>query len=56
MAVNKLISTIFAAIATFENERRKERERHGIKAAKKAGKYQYLGRKTFITKELIEEV
>jgi DNA invertase Pin-like site-specific DNA recombinase len=39
MAVNKLISTNLAAIATFENERRKERQRQGISAAKKAGKY-----------------
>ena len=39
-----------AAIATFENER----QRQGIQAAKKAGKY--LGRKTVITKKLIAEV
>ena len=50
VAVNKLIATNLAAIATFENERRKER----IEATKKAGKY--LGRKTVITKKLIEEV
>jgi DNA invertase Pin-like site-specific DNA recombinase len=30
MAVNKLIATNLAAIATFENERRKERQRQGI--------------------------
>ena len=54
MAVNKLIATNLAAIATFENERRKERQRHGIQAAKKAGKY--LGRKTVITKKLIGQV
>jgi DNA invertase Pin-like site-specific DNA recombinase len=54
MAVNKLIATNLAAIATFENERRKERQRQGIKAAKAAGKY--LGRKTVITKKLIDEV
>lgn len=54
MAVNKLIATNLAAIATFENERRKERQRQGIEAAKKAGKY--LGRKTVITKKLIAEV
>ena len=54
MAVNKLISTNLAAIATFENERRKERQRQGIQAAKKAGKY--AGRKTVITKKLIAEV
>lgn len=40
--------------ATFENERRKERQRQGIQADKKAGKY--LGRKTVITKKLIAEV
>jgi DNA invertase Pin-like site-specific DNA recombinase len=38
MAVNKLISTNLAAIATFENERRKERQRQGIQAAKKKWK------------------
>ena len=54
MAVNKLIAANFAAIATFEHERRKEIQRKGIKAAKKAGKYG--GRKTVITKNLIEEV
>ena len=54
MAVNKLIATNLAAITTFENERRKERQRQGIAAAKKAGKY--LGRKTVITKKLIAQV
>jgi len=54
MAVNQLIATNLAAIATFENERRKERQRRGIKAAQKAGKY--IGRKTVITKKLIAEV
>lgn len=55
IAVNQLISTNLAAIATFENERRKERQRQGIKAAKKAGKY--LGRKTvFDDKKLIAQV
>ena len=54
MAVNKLISTNLAAIATFENERRKERQHQGIQAAKKNGKY--LGRKTVITKKLIAQV
>jgi DNA invertase Pin-like site-specific DNA recombinase len=53
-AVNKLIATNLAAIATFENERRQERQRQGIMAAKKAGKY--AGRKTVITKKLIAEV
>lgn len=54
MAVNKLIATNLAAIATFENERRKERQMEGIEAARKAGKY--LGRKTIITPKLISEV
>lgn len=54
MAVNQLISTNLAAIATFENERRKDRQRQGIKAAKKAGKY--FGRKTVIDKKLISQV
>ena len=54
MAVNKLIATNLAAIATFENERRRERQRKGIKAAKASGKY--LGRKTVINKKLIDEV
>ena len=54
MAVNQLIATNLAAIATFENERRKERQRQGIQAAKKNGKY--LGRKTVIDKKLIDEV
>jgi len=54
IAVNKLIATNLAAIATFENERRKERQRQGIQAAKKNGKY--LGRKTVIDKKLISQV
>ena len=54
MAVNKLIATNLAAIPTFEHERRKERQRQGIDAAKKAGKY--IGRKTVITPKLIAEV
>lgn len=54
MAVNNLIATNLAAIATFENERRKERQRQGIKAARKANKYR--GRKTVITKKLIDQV
>ena len=54
MAVNQLIATNLAAIATFENERQKERQRQGIQAAKKNGKY--LGRKTVIDKKLIDQV
>jgi DNA invertase Pin-like site-specific DNA recombinase len=54
IAVNKLIATNLAAIATFEHERRRERQKQGIQAAKKAGKY--IGRKTVITPKLIAEV
>ena len=54
LAVNNLIATNLAAIATFENERRKDRQLQGIKAAKAAGKY--TGRKTVINKKLIDEV
>jgi DNA invertase Pin-like site-specific DNA recombinase len=54
LATNKLIATSLSAIAAFENDRRKERQRQGILAAKKAGKYQ--GRKTVINKFLIAKV
>lgn len=35
MAVNQLISTNLAAIATFENDCLKDRQRQGIQVAKK---------------------
>jgi DNA invertase Pin-like site-specific DNA recombinase len=54
MAVNKLIPTNLAAIATFENERRKERQRQGISAPKKVEKY--FGRKIVIDPKLINKV
>jgi DNA invertase Pin-like site-specific DNA recombinase len=54
LATNKLIATTLAGIAEFENARRKERQKEGILAAKKAGKY--IGRKTVINKVLISEV
>jgi DNA invertase Pin-like site-specific DNA recombinase len=54
LATNKLIATSLSAIATFENDRRKERQRQGILAAKKANKYK--GRKTVIDKTLIAKV
>jgi DNA invertase Pin-like site-specific DNA recombinase len=37
MTVNNLSATNLAAIATFENEQRKERQRQGIEAAKGLG-------------------
>ena len=52
--VNKLIATNLATIATFEHERRREQQKQGIQAARKAGKY--MGRKTVITHKLIVEV
>ena len=54
LAANKLIATNLAAVATFENERRKERQRQGIEAAKREKKYK--GRKTVINKKLIADV
>lgn len=54
LATNKLIATTLSGIAEFENARRKERQKQGIEAAKKLGKY--TGRKTVITKKLIAEV
>jgi DNA invertase Pin-like site-specific DNA recombinase len=54
LAVNQVISNNLATIATLENERRKERQRQRIEAAKKNGKY--FGRKTVIDKKLISQV
>ena len=54
MAVNQWISTNLAAIVTFENERRKDRQRQVIQTAKKNGKY--FGRKAVINKKLISQV
>lgn len=38
LATNKLIATTLSGIAEFENNRRKERQKQGIKAAQKQGK------------------
>jgi DNA invertase Pin-like site-specific DNA recombinase len=54
MPVSQLISTNLAAIASFENERQKERQRQGIQAAKRNRKY--FGRKTVIDKRLISQI
>jgi DNA invertase Pin-like site-specific DNA recombinase len=54
LATNKLMATTLSAMAEFENNRRKERQRQGIRAAQKKGKYQ--GRKTVINKTLIQKV
>ena len=52
--INRLIATTLSSIAEFENNRRKERQKKGICAAQKEGKYQ--GRKTIIDKPLIQKV
>ena len=54
LATNRLIATTLSGIAEFENNRRKERQKQGIQAAKQAGKYK--GRKTVINKGLIHKV
>lgn len=54
LATNKLIATTLSGIAEFENARRKERQKQGIRAAQKEGKYR--GRKTVITKTLIQKI
>jgi|TARA_B110000261_G_scaffold54893_1_gene64694 DNA invertase Pin-like site-specific DNA recombinase len=54
LATNKLMATTLSAMAEFENNRRKERQKQGIRAAQKKGKYQ--GRKTVISKTLIQKV
>ena len=52
--INRLIAATLSSIAEFENNRRKERQKKGIRAAQKEGKYQ--GRKTIIDKTLIQKV
>lgn len=54
LATNKLIATTLSGIAEFENNRRKERQKQGIQAAQREGKYQ--GRKTIISQTLIQKV
>ena len=45
------MATTLSVMAEFENNRRKERQKQGIRAAQKKGKYQ--GRKTVINKTLL---
>ena len=54
LATNKLIATTLSGIAEFENNRRKERQKQGIRAAKQEGKY--TGRKSVINQTLIQKV
>ena len=54
LATNKLIATTLSGIAEFENNRRKERQKEGIRAAQKEGKYK--GRKSVINPNLIRKV
>jgi DNA invertase Pin-like site-specific DNA recombinase len=54
LATNKLIATTLSGIAEFEHARRKERQKQGIRAAQKEGKY--AGRKSVINQALISKV
>jgi len=54
LATNKLIATTLSGIAEFENNRRKERQKQGIRAAQQEGKY--TGRKSIINQSLIRKV
>jgi DNA invertase Pin-like site-specific DNA recombinase len=54
LATNQLIATTLSGIAEFENARRKERQKQGIQAAQKEGKY--TGRKSVINPTLIRKV
>lgn len=54
LATNQLIATTLSGIAEFENNRRKERKKQGIRAAQQQGKYN--GRKTIINQNLIRKV
>ena len=54
LATNKLIAITLSGISEFENNRRKERQNQGIRAAQKEGKY--IGRKSLINKTLIQKV
>jgi DNA invertase Pin-like site-specific DNA recombinase len=54
LATNKLIATTLSGIAEFENARRKDRQKQGIRAAQKEGKY--TGRRSVINQTLITKV
>ena len=54
LATNKLIATTLSGIAEFENNRRKDRQKQGIRAAQQEGKY--TGRKSIINQTLIQKV
>jgi DNA invertase Pin-like site-specific DNA recombinase len=54
LATNKLIATTLSGIAELENNRRKERQKQGIRAAQKEGKSQEG--KTLIHQTLIQKV
>ena len=54
LATNKLIATTLSGIAEFENNRRKERQKQGIRATQREGKY--TGRRSIINQTLIQKV
>lgn len=51
---NKLITTTLSGIAEFENAKGKKRQKQGIRATQKEGKY--TGRKPVINQTLIRKV
>ena len=48
LATNKLIATTLSEIAEFENNRRKERQKEGIRATQKEGRIKSMRRKLII--------
>jgi DNA invertase Pin-like site-specific DNA recombinase len=54
LATNKLMATTLSAMAEFENNRRKDRQKQGIRAAQQQGKY--TGRKSIMNQTLIQKV
>ena len=54
LATNKLIATTLSGIVEFENNRRKDRQKQGIRVAQQEGKYTV--RKSVINQTLIQKV
>ena len=54
LVTNKLMAPTLSAMAEFENNRQKERQKQGIRAAQQEGKY--TGRKLVINQTLIQKV
>lgn len=54
LTTNKFMATTLSAMAEFENKRRKDRQKWGIRAVRKKEKYQ--GWRTFTNNALIQKV